>query len=352
MIEEAEMYIQRMAEQMFSSAVVDYNAEEMECSAAEAMNCEHKLEAGEDVDGQMSTSFNHDSQRNSAAECERARRTHRVSGVSVTVSSELLDQSSYMKRSGILPTYLQRPESLLYILYEEFIRHDVVALLAISMSSTFALLCFQMMIVPVMQRFLGGDELYPFFLFCLALVLLLTTCGGVWGCGEQRRALYVLVAGACVVILGIVLFMVFLHCMTQNKESKEDNMIWISVCVGLYVIGLPLLLIPATSVFTMLSDHTHHGLRQGVYHSALSVSAILAPLWVEGTTTRLFLHHGVIVGLLLASLVAVCCSGRHISALQAPAPVFRRRGGVRRHHRSAPTRPITTGSSEHQPLLA
>ncbi|XP_076451657.1 uncharacterized protein LOC143287509 [Babylonia areolata] len=357
MIEEAEKCIQRMAEQSFSSAVTVYNSEEMEPSSA-VSKCEivrqQPSEADEDLNELMPTAFSHDrrSRSSSGQEAWSCVESGQVTGTqqalcgSVRRSSEALDQNSYVKRSGVLPRRLQN-ESWVYVLYEEFIRHDVIALLAVIMSGSFAHLCFQMMITPVTQRFLEAQDLYVIILFCLALVLLLVVCGSVWVCSPHHRVLHMLGAGACVLIAGIILFMVLLHHMATHDGDTEEHMAQISVCVGLYVVGLPLLLISATSVYTLQSGYRHHGLRQGVYHSALSVSAILAPLWIEGTMTHFFLHHAVIVGLLVISLVTICCSHKELSSLQEP--VARARGS--RRHQVGHTHSVGTSISEQQPLL-
>ena len=136
MIEEAEKYIQRMAEQSSSSGGaprrVGYdhtrdtrddvpNSGHGARSELQVDNEAQTLMEGESgsKSGDMSTSFNHDCDQSKPAEITtRSGMNQTPAGLSVVLSSGSLDMNSYIRRSGALPPRLQAPESVLYIMFE------------------------------------------------------------------------------------------------------------------------------------------------------------------------------------------------------------------------------------------
>ncbi|KAK7093585.1 uncharacterized protein [Littorina saxatilis] len=346
MIEEAEKYIQKAAAEQASpvSATKPFVIE----PTRESYQHQLSWEQSEITSDQMSTSFNVDDDGRKRSELKRGAGVEE-GDVSITLSSGTFDQNSYVQRYGTLPRRLHvHLESIFYSMFEEFIRDDIVALLAILMSGTFSHLCFQMLITPVTEQFLDGMDLYVVIIFCVAVILLVTVCLLVWGFNPQRQSLRILMVGACVLIGANIVFMTLLSHMDSSDENAQKNCIQIGVSVALYVMGLPLLTICATSLYTQLSRQQNHGLRQGVYHSILSLSAILAPLWIEGTLMRPYLHHSVIIGLLLFSLTLVFCSRKRIALLC----VSSRKNTTGRQNSVRNRTSNTEQNPEQQPLLS
>lgn len=115
MIEEAEKFIQKMAEQSCSSA----NARKpFRMDYGSSKNCERQLssELSEETSGQMSTSFNYNAEQGNSLVSRQG--TDVDGGVSLTLSSGTFDQGSYIQRQGMLPHSLQEQESVFYILYQ------------------------------------------------------------------------------------------------------------------------------------------------------------------------------------------------------------------------------------------
>ena len=114
MIEEVEKYIQKMAEQSYTSASarkplgIDY------CSSE---NGEQQLssELSEETSGRLSESFSDNPEWSSALALGRG--AHVAGDVSL-MSSGTTDQGSYIQRYGALPYNLQGQESVFYILYQ------------------------------------------------------------------------------------------------------------------------------------------------------------------------------------------------------------------------------------------
>ena len=114
MIEEAEKYIQKMAEQSYTSASarkplgIDY------CSS---QNGEQQLssELSEETNGRLSESFSNNQEWSSALASGRGAD---VDGNVSLMSSGTTDQGSYIQRYGALPYNLQGQESIFYILYQ------------------------------------------------------------------------------------------------------------------------------------------------------------------------------------------------------------------------------------------
>ena len=114
MIEEVEKYIQKMAEQSYTSASarkplgIDY------CSSE---NGEQQLssELSEETSGRLSESFSDNPEWSSALALGRGAD---VAGDVSLMSSGTTDQGSYIQRYGALPYNLQGQESVFYILYQ------------------------------------------------------------------------------------------------------------------------------------------------------------------------------------------------------------------------------------------
>uniref|UniRef100_A0A672J7F3 Major facilitator superfamily (MFS) profile domain-containing protein n=1 Tax=Salarias fasciatus TaxID=181472 RepID=A0A672J7F3_SALFA len=183
-----------------------------------------------------------------------------------------------------------------FLFAPEFLREEVVVLLAAQFVILFNQTVLETMVTPLTQKLFSFGELENSFMYCLGgLVIIVGFVFVRWmtRCVEERVVLSI---GLGLSNVACAWFLVFL---ANPQGSFAWQMAEFVVGFFLQVAALPFISVAQVSLFSKVTSEKTQGFSQGVRRSVGGLATILGPLWAGGLTDNMYIMMGVMMGLLV-----------------------------------------------------
>ncbi|XP_033820676.1 major facilitator superfamily domain-containing protein 8 [Periophthalmus magnuspinnatus] len=181
-------------------------------------------------------------------------------------------------------------------LSREFLREEVVVLLAAQFITLFNQTALETMVTPLTQKFFGYGELENSIMYCLCGVEVIAGFFFVrWLSGRVAERV-VLAVGLVICNISNVWCLIFLASPLGDFPWKLTEFI---IGVFLQVLGLPFVAVAQVSLYSKVTAEKTQGFSQGVRRSVGGLATILGPLWAGGLTDNMYVMLGVMTGLLV-----------------------------------------------------
>ncbi|KAK7889799.1 hypothetical protein WMY93_025359 [Mugilogobius chulae] len=183
-----------------------------------------------------------------------------------------------------------------FSLSREFLREEVVVLLAAQFITLFNQTALETMVTPLTQRFFGYGELENSVMYCLCGVEVIAGFLFVrWLSGRVAERV-VLAIGLAICNISNVWCLIFLATPLGDFPWQLTEFI---IGVFLQVLGLPFVAVAQVSLYSKVTAEKTQGFSQGVRRSVGGLATILGPLWAGGLTDNMYIMLGVMMGLLV-----------------------------------------------------
>ncbi|KAI3385271.1 hypothetical protein SNEBB_007408 [Seison nebaliae] len=186
------------------------------------------------------------------------------------------------------------------ILYNEYLRIEIIILLAATFITYFNQTALETLLVPVTEKLLGWSETENSIAFSLAGVEILIVYAIVRVCSKYLLDRTLMSIGLIAIILSLFVCIVYL----PHASLGDSNLLLVFILgVMLNVFGLPIVAVTSLSLFTKMTTKKRQGLSQGIQRGFLAVGTILGPLWSGALLNQLaFLLGGVMAAIILVQL--------------------------------------------------
>ncbi|XP_072245443.1 major facilitator superfamily domain-containing protein 8 [Leuresthes tenuis] len=177
----------------------------------------------------------------------------------------------------------------------EFLREEVVVLLAAQFITLFNQTALETMVTPLTQKYFSFGELENSVMYCLGGVVVIAGFLFVrWlSCHVAERV--VLAIGLTICNISCIWCLIFLANPLGDFSWQLTEFI---IGVFLQVLGLPFVAVAQVSLFSKVTAEKTQGFSQGVRRSVGGLATILGPLWAGGLTENMYIMMGVMVALL------------------------------------------------------
>lgn len=232
--------------------------------------------------------INHDG---SSASCDSS---DQISASPCPVETEIIESSNPFKNFSIT---------------QEFLREEVVVLLAAQFIILFNQTVLETMVTPLTQRYFNFGELENSFMYCIGgLVIIIGFMFVRWltRCVAERVVLSI---GLGLCNVACAWFLIFL---ANPRGTFAWQMTEFVIGFFLQVASLPFLAVSQVSLFSKVTSEKTQGFSQGVRRSVGGLATILGPLWAGGLTNNMYIMMGVMMGLLILLMVMVAFSFRSL----------------------------------------
>lgn len=183
-----------------------------------------------------------------------------------------------------------------FSLSREFLREEVVVLLAAQFITLFNQTALETMVTPLTQKFFGYGELENSVMYCLCGVEVIAGFFFVrWLSGRVTERV-VLAIGLAICNISNVWCLIFLATPIGDYPWQLTEFI---IGVFLQVLGLPFVAVAQVSLYSKVTAEKTQGFSQGVRRSVGGLATILGPLWAGGLTDNMYIMLGVMMGLLV-----------------------------------------------------
>uniref|UniRef100_A0A7N6FAG3 Major facilitator superfamily (MFS) profile domain-containing protein n=1 Tax=Anabas testudineus TaxID=64144 RepID=A0A7N6FAG3_ANATE len=183
----------------------------------------------------------------------------------------------------------------------EFLREEVVVLLAAQFITLFNQTALETMVTPLTQKYFGYGELENSVMYCLCGVEVIAGFLFVRWLSRRVAERVVLVIGLTICNISGVWCLIFLASPLGGFPWQLTEFI---IGVFLQVLGLPFVAVAQVSLFSKVTAEKTQGFSQGVRRSVGGLATILGPLWAGGLTENIYIMMGVIMALLLLLTVS------------------------------------------------
>ncbi|XP_074490660.1 major facilitator superfamily domain-containing protein 8 [Sebastes fasciatus] len=201
-----------------------------------------------------------------------------------------------------------------FSLSREFLREEVVVLLASQFITLFNQTVLETMVTPLTQKYFNYGELENSVMYCLCGVEVIAGFLFVRWLSQRFAERVILAVGLAICIIAGVWSIIF---MANPLGPYPWPLTEFIIGVFLQVLGLPFVAVAQVSLFSKVTSEKTQGFSQGVRRSVGGLATILGPLWAGGLTENLYIMMGVMMALLalLTTMLAVS-----YDRLVAPAP--------------------------------
>uniref|UniRef100_A0A671LSA2 Major facilitator superfamily domain-containing protein 8-like n=1 Tax=Sinocyclocheilus anshuiensis TaxID=1608454 RepID=A0A671LSA2_9TELE len=177
----------------------------------------------------------------------------------------------------------------------EFLREEVVVLLAAQFITLFNQTALETMVTPLTQKFFNFGELENSIMYCLCGVEVIAGFLFVRWLSKRVAERVVLAVGLILCNISCVWCLIFL-------ANPQGGFAWqlaeFIIGVFLQVLGLPFVAVAQVSLFSKITSEKTQGFSQGIRRSVGGLGTILGPLWAGGLTFDLYVMLGLMMGLL------------------------------------------------------
>ncbi|KAM7012107.1 major facilitator superfamily domain-containing protein 8 isoform 2-T2 [Tautogolabrus adspersus] len=177
----------------------------------------------------------------------------------------------------------------------EFLREEVVVLLAAQFITLFNQTALETMVTPMTQKYFGYRELENSVMYCLCGVEVIAGFLFVRWLSNRVAERVVLAIGLIICNISGVWCLIFLANPIGGFPWQLTEFI---IGVFLQVLGLPFVAVAQVSLFSKVTAEKTQGFSQGVRRSVGGLATILGPLWAGGLTENMYIMMGVMMALL------------------------------------------------------
>ncbi|XP_054459175.1 major facilitator superfamily domain-containing protein 8 [Anoplopoma fimbria] len=195
----------------------------------------------------------------------------------------------------------------------EFLREEVVVLLAAQFITLFNQTALETMVTPLTQKYFNYGELENSVMYCLCGVEVIAGFLFVRWLSQRVAERVVLAIGLAICNISGVWCLIFLANPLGGFPWQLTEFV---IGVFLQVLGLPFVAVAQVSLFSKITSEKTQGFSQGVRRSVGGLATILGPLWAGGLTDNLYIMMGVMMTLLALLTVMLAFS---YDRLVAPA---------------------------------
>ncbi|KAM6938119.1 major facilitator superfamily domain-containing protein 8 isoform 1-T3 [Lycodopsis pacificus] len=195
----------------------------------------------------------------------------------------------------------------------EFLREEVVVLLAAQFITLFNQTALEAMVTPMTQKYFSYGELENSVMYSLCGVEVIAGFLFVRWLSQRVADRVVLAVGLIICNISGVWCLIFL---TNPLGGFSWQLTEFIIGVFLQVLGLPFVAVAQVSLFSKITSEKTQGFSQGVRRSVGGLATILGPLWAGGLTENMYIMMGVMMGLLALLTVMMAFS---YNRLVAPA---------------------------------
>ncbi|XP_024135185.1 major facilitator superfamily domain-containing protein 8 [Oryzias melastigma] len=190
-------------------------------------------------------------------------------------------------------------------LYREFLREEVVVLLAAQFITLFNQTALETMVTPLTQKYFNFGELENSVMYCLGGVVVIAGFLFVRWLSRHVAERVVLAIGLTICNISCIWCLIFLAKPLGGFSWQLTEFI---IGVFLQVLGLPFVAVAQVSLFSKITSEKTQGFSQGVRRSVGGLATILGPLWAGGLTDNMYVMMGVMVVLLVMLSVMLAFS--------------------------------------------
>lgn len=214
-----------------------------------------------------------------------------------------------------VPPESDEPSSPLtkFSISREFLREEVVVLLAAQFITLFNQTALETMVTPMTQKYFNYGELENSVMYCLCGVEVIAGFLFVRWLSRRVAERVVLAIGLTICNISGVWCIIFLAKPLGGFPWQLTEFI---IGVFLQVLGLPFVAVAQVSLFSKVTAEKTQGFSQGVRRSVGGLATILGPLWAGGLTENMYIMMGVMMALLALLTVMLAFS---YDRLVAPA---------------------------------
>ncbi|XP_051231896.1 uncharacterized protein mfsd8l1 [Dicentrarchus labrax] len=177
----------------------------------------------------------------------------------------------------------------------EFLREEVVVLLAAQFITLFNQTALETMVTPLTQKYFSYGELENSVMYCLCGVEVIAGFLFVRWLSRRVAERVVLAIGLTICNISGVWCLIFLAKPLGGFPWQLTEFI---IGVFLQVLGLPFVAVAQVSLFSKVTAEKTQGFSQGVRRSVGGLATILGPLWAGGLTENMYIMMGVMMALL------------------------------------------------------
>ncbi|XP_062280460.1 major facilitator superfamily domain-containing protein 8 [Scomber scombrus] len=177
----------------------------------------------------------------------------------------------------------------------EFLREEVVVLLAAQFITLFNQTALETMVTPLTQKYFSYGELENSVMYCLCGVEVIAGFLFVRWLSQRVAERVVLAIGLTICNISCVWCLIFLANPLGGFPWQLTEFI---IGVFLQVLGLPFVAVAQVSLFSKVTAEKTQGFSQGVRRSVGGLATILGPLWAGGLTGNMYIMMGVMMALL------------------------------------------------------
>ncbi|XP_043115773.1 major facilitator superfamily domain-containing protein 8 [Puntigrus tetrazona] len=201
----------------------------------------------------------------------------------------------------------------------EFVREEVVVLLAAQFITLFNQTALETMVTPLTQKFFNFGELENSIMYCVCGVEVIAGFLFVRWLSKRAAERVVLAVGLILCNISCVWCLIFL-------ANPQGGFAWqlaeFIIGVFLQVLGLPFVAVAQVSLFSKITSEKTQGFSQGIRRSVGGLATILGPLWAGGLTSNLYVMLGLMMGLLaLLTIMMVVSYERLVAPVAADRPI-------------------------------
>ncbi|XP_035033444.1 uncharacterized protein mfsd8l1 isoform X2 [Hippoglossus stenolepis] len=187
----------------------------------------------------------------------------------------------------------------------EFLREEVVVLLAAQFITLFNQTALETMVTPLTQKYFGYGELENSVMYCLCGVEVIAGFFFVRWLSRRVGERVVLAVGLAICNISGVWCLIFLATPLGSYPWPLTEFI---IGVFLQVLGLPFVAVAQVSLFSKITCEKTQGFCQGVRRSVGGLATILGPLWAGGLTENIYIMLGVMMALLVLLTIMLAFS--------------------------------------------
>ncbi|XP_062580382.1 major facilitator superfamily domain-containing protein 8-like [Saccostrea cucullata] len=204
----------------------------------------------------------------------------------------------------------ESPKLTLKLLYDDYIREEIIVLIALQFNSFFNQVALETMATPLSQKLLNWGEIENSIMYCLAGVEVVIVFMLVRFLSKKLQDRVMLLFGCAILtIANCWLSYVVPH---STPETPQRNIAFFAIGIILDMLALPFLVVCTISLYSKLTKKETQGLSQGIRRSVVGISCIIAPLWAGSTIDKPYLMFGVMIGLLAMALLMLSISFRKL----------------------------------------
>lgn len=205
-----------------------------------------------------------------------------------------------------------------FSLTREFLREEVVVLLASQFITLFNQTVLETMVTPLTQKYFSYGELENSVMYCLCGVEVIVGFLFVRWLSQRVAERVILAVGLAICNIAGVWCLIF---MVNPRGAFHWQLTEFIIGVFLQVLGLPFVAVAQVSLFSKVTSEKTQGFSQGVRRSVGGLATILGPLWAGGLTENLYVMMGVMMALLALLTMMLAVSFDRLVAPTAEEPV-------------------------------